>query len=240
MKVVIGGEMQIPYHDPAYVRAFVSFIDHYEPDEVVLIGDFLDAPGPARWNRGTAAEYCSDLERECATGRLILGEIRGTYSGKLGYHIGNHEERIDVYARTKAPAFAGLEALRVSSLLDFKGFGITELPGFYNVAPGVLSTHGHLGKTLSKYGGGTALAAARNRGMSLVCGHSHRHGIIYERFGTKTIFGMETGHGMSVAKAEYIRNGNPNWSAGWGTLETFQGGVHPSVVAFRNGRAVGG
>jgi len=69
-----------------------------------------------------------------------------------------------------------------------------------------------------------------------VCGHTHRHGIIYERFGRKTIFGMETGHGMSVSKAGYIKHGNPNWSAGWGTLEVSPSGrVHPEIVTYRAG-----
>lgn len=235
--VIIGGEFQIPYHDKRVVRAFIQFIKDYEPAEVVLIGDFMDCPAPARWNRGTAEEYAGTLQQQMNIGKRILGEIREVFGGKLGFHIGNHERRIDVYARTKAPAFSSLEALQVSSLLNFSGLGITQLPDFYQVAPGVLTTHGDLG-TLSKYGGGTAVAAARNQGMSVVCGHTHRHGIIYERFGRKTIFGMETGHGMSVAKAGYIKHGNPNWSAGWGLLEYGPGGVAPEVVTFRKGKMV--
>ena len=237
--IAIGLELQIPYHDERIFKSFVEWLSDYAPAELVIIGDFLDCPAPSRWNRGTYEEYLGNLQGEVNTGQRKLEAIREVYSGPAWYLLGNHEERIDTYARTKAPAFYSLDALKVSSLLRFADFEIREAPPFYSPTAGLVVTHGHLG-VLSRYGGGTAIAIARNQGLSVVCGHTHRHGIIYERFGRKTIFGMETGHMMSVHKAAYVKSGNPNWSAGWGCVEVDKrGGLWPSMVTYRNGHLQG-
>lgn len=239
--IAIGMEMQIPYHDVKLFKLFVQWLSEYQPAELVIIGDYLDAPAPSRWNRGTAEEYAGNLQGEANTAKRYLADLRNVYAGPISYLMGNHEERIAVYARTKAPAFVSLDALRVPNLLSFSTFDVTEVQPFYSPTPGLVVTHGHLTNAgVSKYAGGTAMALARNQGMSLVCGHTHRHGIIYERFGRKTIFGMETGHMMDVKKAGYIKTGNPNWSAGWGCVEVdSHGGLWPSMVTYRGGRLQG-
>lgn len=233
MKIIIGMEMQIPYEDPKSFNAFCDFVVDYSPDGIVMVGDFLDVPGPSRWNRGTAQEFEGSLQKECDTAQKYLHLLRSVYTGWIGYHTqANHEMRIQNYIRAKAPAFANLRGLTLSSLLDLKGFKIEEL-GVYSKFDGFTTTHGDKG-SLSKYGGGTAISAARKIGTNVVCGHTHRHGVIYERFGQKNIFGLETGHMMNVKKASYVDH--PNWSQGFGVVESTKSGVWPSVVTTRNGK----
>jgi hypothetical protein len=233
-RIVIGGECQIPYHSEPMWKAFLRFVAGYAPDQVIIIGDFLDAPAPARWNRGTAAEYAGDLQGEVDTGKRKLRELREVHSGYIGFHEGNHEHRINIYAMTKAPAFAGLSCLTVPSLLDFEGFDIELRKPIHSIGKGTgwVSSHGDLG-SLSKYSGGTALALARRLGRSVVCGHTHRLGIINESSGayaSTTLTGMESGHMMSVGKAAYIKHGAPNWQAGWATLDVLGSRVHPELI----------
>lgn len=241
MKVVIGLEMQIPYESPRMFASFLQFMEDYKPDRLVMIGDFLDVPGPSRWNRGTALEYQGTLQKECDKAVGYLSLLRESYSGWIGYHTGaNHESRVQNYINRYAPALGNVKGLQLSELLNLEKFEIEELPKYYQLAPGVKTTHGDK-DSMSKYGGGTALAAARNKGQSVICGHTHRHGLIYERFGTKTIWGMETGHMMDVKKADYIKNDNPNWSAGWATVEVGESGeLHPQIITYRNGRVSSG
>lgn len=237
-RIVIGLETQIPYHSRKVFLAFLRFLKDYQPTKLICIGDFLDAPAPARWNRGTAAEYAGNLQAECNVGKAMLAEIRAVYDGPFGYHTSaNHEARIDNYARTKAPAFADLEALRVKNLLDLDAFEIEELPTINHLTPDTVTTHGDTG-SLSRYGGGTAIGIARRLGKNVICGHTHRHGIVHERFGSRQVFGMECGHMMDVKKATYIRDGHPNWSPGWGVLEIRDSGIQPiTVTCSRNGNA---
>jgi len=236
-KIVIGMEMQIPYHDGRMFARFLDWMDGYKPDQLIMIGDFLDVPGPSRWNKGTAMEYAATLQTEVDRAKDLLGVLRFAQPNIwIGYHTdANHESRIQNYINRYAPALSGVVSLRLSSLLDLDGFVIEELPKYYDAAPGLVTTHGDK-EVLSKYGGGTAISGARNKGKSLVCGHTHRHGLIYERFGRKTIFGMETGHMMAVKKADYIKNDNPNWSAGWGVVEVNGTSLSPSIITYRNGK----
>lgn len=221
--IVIGGECQIPYHSKKAWGAFLRFIYDVAPHEVVLIGDFIDCPSPSRWNRGTAAEYAGQLQLELNFAKAMLTELRTIHSGRIGFHIGNHEDRINVYARTKAPAFADLECLEVSSLLDFKEYGIEQRDTIHPLGSGTrwVTTHGHVGPS-SRYSGGTALALARRFGRSVVCGHTHRLGVLNESSGIQartTLSGVESGHLMDVSKASYIKHQSPNWQAGFAYLD---------------------
>jgi hypothetical protein len=65
---------------------------------------------------------------------------------------------------------------------------------------------------------------------------AYPHGIIHERFGSRSIFGVETGHMMDIKKASSIYDGASNWSAGWGVLENQDGNVEPiSVTISKSG-----
>lgn len=227
-KIVIGLEAQIPFHNRKTVDAFIDFVSSYQPDRIVCIGDYLDCPAPARWNRGTAAEYAGKLQKEVNTAKSILGEIRDVFSGKFDYHIGNHEDRIETYAITKAPAFADLDCLKVASLLEFDQYDITQLPTYARLAPGWFTTHGDKPKASSRYAAGTAIALGRRRGVSLIAGHTHKQGIIRERFGQRTITGVEVGHMMATEKASYTDT--PNWASGWVVVEAGDHGVHVELV----------
>lgn len=231
-RVMVGLELQLPYHNQRIWNAFLGFVSDWKPTRIVGIGDHLDCPAPARWNRGTAAEYAGNLQRECDQMKGKFGEIRSVFDGVFDIHRGNHEARIDAYARTKAPAFAGLEALQVRSLLEYKKFEITELPPIAKLAPGWITTHGDIG-VLSKYSGGTAISLARRLGVSVVCGHTHRLGHLQESsgIGARTVLhGVETGHMMDIKKAAYIKSGAPNWQGGWAAFEINGHRVHPILV----------
>lgn len=224
MRVVVGGELQIPYHSPKVFATWLDFICDFMPDRIVIIGDYLDCPAPARWNRGTAAEFRGNLQAEADKGQELLWQTRVTAgdSCQIDFHEGNHEKRIQTYIRTKAPAFAGLDGLKIPSLLGFEKLGISLLPEFSRLASGWYTTHGDAQKTISPIGGNTALALARRRRHSVVMGHTHRLGMISESSGPAARYvltGIETGHMMDVSKAGYISNGSPNWQAGFAAFE---------------------
>lgn len=231
-RVVVGLETQVPFENPAAFRSYLQFIQDFNPTRVVGIGDHLDCPAPARWNRGTAEEYATTLQQEIDTMKSMFQSIRNVYDGPFDLHRGNHEKRIEIYTRTKAPAFAGLVCLSLPELLDYRGYQLGDLPDIAKLAPGWVTTHGDLGGT-SKFSGGVAVGLARRLGRSVVCGHTHKLGHIQESTGVgarSILHGVETGHMMDVKKASYIGHGSPNWQSGWAALEIKGSRVHVHLV----------
>lgn len=166
----------------------------------------------------------------------MFADVRGIFSGSFSVHEGNHEARINQYARTKAPAFSSLECLTVANLLDYQRFEITERSAIHKLAPntGWVTTHGDVGRRSSLYSGGVAIGHAKRWGASVICGHTHKLGIINYSVGvnaTKTLTGVETGHMMDIKKASYVTDGAPNWQSGWAAVEVAGGRVHVSLVS---------
>lgn len=231
-RIVLGLETQVPYHSRQLFAAFLGFIGDYGPNEIIGMGDHLDCPAPSRWNRGTAAEYGGNLQREVDTMRGMLWDIRTVFGGRFSVHKGNHEERIDTYTRTKAPAFASLDCLTVSELLQYDALDIWERQPIEDLRKGTgwVTSHGHLG-SLSRTSGGTAKSLANRLGKSVICGHTHRMGVINSTVGTKVTSGVETGHMMDLKKASYIKTGAPDWQSGWVVAEiTKKGNVAVQLV----------
>lgn len=224
-RVVILPDFQMPYDDRKIVRALVRFIGDTQPDEVVHIGDLMDFPQPSRWNKGTRGEFEGSIFADCEQAKTrFLGPLRDVYDGPVGIHEGNHDERPRDYLAKYSPALAESGAFNIETLLDFDGFGVTKLPVFYDVAPGWLSTHGHLGGVrLSQIAGQTALNAAKRMLSSVVCGHTHRlakSSFTYGHGGKSklVVTGMEVGNAMDMRLAGYLKHGTANWQQGFGLL----------------------
>lgn len=218
-EIVFIPDLQIMHHDETFVDALVEYVIDTQPQQIIVIGDTVDCTAPARWNKGTAEEFADSLQSEFDTFARIFGQVRGSYSGPIRMHFGNHEQRITSYLSTRAPALASLRCLHLPELLSFDALRIDDAGDFLEFTPGWLSTHGHLGGKLSKYGGGTAIGLARATGKSVVCGHTHRLGIIPESMGYSgalhTIVGVEVGHGMREEAATYMSGGVMNWQKGF-------------------------
>ena len=105
------------------------------------------------------------------------------------------------------------------------------------IAPNTLLAHGDE-STLAHYAGGTAAKLVERVQKNVVCGHTHRQGIIYRSTGLRgrlqPLFGFEAGHLMHVRQAAYTRPLNaPNWQMGFGLLEVSGNLVNPIPIAMR-------
>ena len=244
-RVCIVSDIQAPFHDRKAVKAVVKYLVDTQPDEVVFIGDQIDLPQPSRWSKDTRKEFeGSVFEDSEMFKKNILAPLRDGYDGPVGMHEGNHDERARVYLEKYAPALAGTDAFNMETLLDFDGFGIGLLPTFYDIAPGWVSTHGHMGGIrLSQIAGNTALNAAKKFGRSVVMGHTHRMGIGSYTFGyggdkknERVVTGMEVGNLMNMKLAGYLKQGTGNWQQGFGLLTVDGQHVTPQTVPITRGR----
>lgn len=240
---VIVPDLQIPHQDKRFVRNLVSYIQNRQPYGVIFIGDNVDCTAPATWNKGTTEEFAGTLQHEFDEWFDLGIGIRTFYSGFVGVHFGNHEKRITSYLRNKAPAFSSLRSLELSNLMRLDELEFKALPDHYDIAPGWVTHHGDYA-SISDIAGRTAANYSAKIGKSVICGHTHRAGIIAESVGyngrLKTRYGMEVGHGMLEAKAHYT-NGVMNWQKAFGELEVYDNGrfIVPKVhYARQNGSFV--
>lgn len=221
-KVLFYPDVQVPYHNSLQVRALNRFLAYWQPDECIIMGDFMDFPQPSTWNKGTAAEYQGSVFQDCETGKKILADIRTGYLGVVKFLVGNHDERPDVYLAKYAPSLAGSGAFKIDTLLDFSTYGIELAPDYYEWHPGWYAAHGHLGISLSDTAGKTALGAAQKIDASIVIGHTHRLGIISETRGRdgnwRSLTGVEVGHVMDMRPGrvpDWLKGSFANWQSGF-------------------------
>ncbi len=164
----------------------------------------------------------------------FLSALRAVYDGPVAVIPGNHDLRPRVYFTRYCPALDDYHPFDLDVLLDFSGHGVILLPDFYPFAPGWIATHGHLGFSLSRIAGNTAMGAARKIGKNVVMGHVHRMSVISEAVGyagkLRTLTGIETGHMMDVSKASYLKNGWGNWAAGFTVLDVARSQVTPTLI----------
>ncbi len=236
-RYVFFPDTQIPFHNPRQIRALTGFIHATKPDGVIVIGDWMDYPQPSRWNRGTRGEFEGSVQKDSETGKRLLGEIRKGYDGPIDFLEGNHDARPRLHLAEHAPSLAESTAFNIENLLDFDAHGITLAPAWYEFTAGWVATHGHLGLSMSRQAGYTALNGARAIGKSLVIGHVHKLGIGAYTTGyagrMSALYGVEVGHMMDVRKAGYLKRGAANWQAGFAYLDTDGKSATPTLVPMR-------
>lgn len=215
--------------------ALNGFIHDWQPDEIIIIGDFMDYPQPSQWTKGTRGEFTGSVLSDSDIGKRVLGNIRRGYEGPISFIEGNHDLRPRVALSKYVPSLDESKAFHIATLLDFDGFGIEQTPGFYDFYPGWVATHGHLGFTLSNIAGRTASLAASSIQKSVFMGHTHRLGIVPETKGYagigSTLTGVEVGHMMDMRPGKvssWLKKGMANWQAGFAVA--YLDGLHVSPV----------
>lgn len=237
MKLIcVVADLQIPYHDKSYVKAVKNFISALKPDEVGQIGDFLDEPQPSRWSKGRAGEYAKTLQADIDEGNRILDDIHFDW-----IKYGNHDLRVEEYVSRYAPALDGLAALKYESLLRLDDHGTRLERQPFTVAPGWVAAHGHEG-SLSPISGRTAYSLAQRYDRSVLCGHTHRAGIVSSTRGfgnsLRVLTGFEVGHGMDVSRASYMKGQTADWQQAFGLLWVEGNFVKPELVPVVRGRFI--
>lgn len=241
-KVLILSDTHFPLLDKKLWKATLNLIEDLQPDEIVHIGDLMDYPQPSRWTRGTREEFEGSVyEDSKACIKEYIEPLRSVYQGPIKVHEGNHDARTRLYMEKYAPALAETDIFNFDKLLSFEDYGIELLPEFYDIAPGWITTHGHLGGIrLNQNAGITALNAAKRMGKSVVMGHTHRAGITHYTTGynglVDTLTGVEVGHVMNPKSVTYLKGATGNWQQSLGMLTLDGKHVTPSLIPVSGGK----
>ncbi|NDC49058.1 MAG: metallophosphoesterase [Micrococcales bacterium] len=239
-RIVIISDWQIPYHHPGATQALLTFIRKIKPDALACVGDEADLPMVSRWTDGSRGEYSTRIQNDLDATHEILKAFRAALGEDKPFHLvrSNHTDRLERYIERKAPAIASLRGLTYPELIRIKELNITWHPKMAEIAPNVLLAHGDEGN-ISKVSGMTALKLMEMTGKSIVCGHTHRQGLVWSSKGfngrVESRFGMEVGHLMRMSQAGYLKpRGAANWQLGFGMLEISGKFVSPSVIPMRS------
>lgn len=227
--IVCISDLQVPFHDKRAVANVVAFIKAFKPDSVVSVGDEMDFQTISRWAHGTPLEYEQTIARDRDATVQVLADLKVQHVIRS-----NHTDRLFNTVMMRAPGLISLPELELPNFLRFPQLGITYHAKPYELAPGWLLMHGDEG-SVSQNGGQTALNLARKTGMSVVCGHTHRMGLMHLSEGyygrqTRTIWGMEVGNLMDSKQASYLKGGINNWQQGFGILWVEGKQVTPQII----------
>ena len=232
--------MQYPFIKKSYVEALLNYVDYVKPHSLLCVGDELDAQTISTYARGTALEFEGSLQKNIIGLKSLLKEFRSALGRSKDFQISrsNHTARIERYIAKFAPGFSCIDSIKIENLLGYndKNINVKYNRSLTEVAKGVLLGHGDEGRLYSQ-AGATALGLALRTGKSVVCGHTHRAGLMHQSFGYSAklskVFGMEVGHlcDLSSPGMKYTK-GYANWQAGFGILYEQDGQVKPELVTF--------
>ena len=230
-KIVVISDLQVPYHDPAKVAVLSRFIKAYKPDDVVSVGDEIDFPTISRWTKGTYMEHERTIGKDRDMAVQVLEQLKVKNMVRS-----NHTDRLYNSIMTRLPGLSGAPELSIQNFLRLPELGITYHPVGYAVAPGWIVLHGDEG-SVSQQAGMTALGLAKRTGKSVVCGHTHRAGLMTwaESFNgrtTRRLYGLEVGNLMDQRKALYLGAGAANWTSAFGILTVEGNNVYPQLIPF--------
>lgn len=233
--IIVLADLQVPYHDPAYIRVMHKFVKAqrtgttYRTVEVGQIGDLTDQPEPARWNKGAAGEYAGTFWSGIRETRRIVDLFQFDW-----IKAGNHDRRVEDYITKYAPALGGDDSeWNLDSLLQLpRKTKLYRKP--FEMAPGWIAAHGDEGG-LSQVAGRTAFGLTPRWDKSVVCGHTHRAGTVSLTTGLgdgnrRRITGMEVGNGMLEEAATYIKSAAPNWQKGFGIFVVDRGVTYDHLI----------
>lgn len=233
-RIWIVPDVHVPYHDKKALALALKLLHIFPPDELVVIGDFLDLY--------CMSDYIADprrpnnLLKEVRRGDHILNTLRNTVKldGRAVYCVGNHEERLVKRIREKLPALEG--AVGLKTILNLDRWKVVPYGKALRIGK-VWFSH-DFGAAGSNAGRATLLAVGDN----CVFGHSHRGGTTYggTALGTKHV-ALNVGWLGDPKHAEYMSDTakNRDWIHGLGHILMEKNGVaHAQFIPFLNGRAV--
>jgi predicted phosphodiesterase len=221
-------DIHLPYEDKHAVANVLRMISDVQPHRVIQIGDLLDMKAPARWSKGKAEEYCYSVRDEAEAGDKFWESVRqAAPDAELVWLAGNHEDRLRAYVNNFAPALRDIvPSMRDLMRLDTHRVKAPRVQP-HTVAPGTVAIHG---KLLASQAGMSARKEMLRHNQSIVQGHTHRLGVIYETT-DRTRFALEAGWLGDIRKATYLDfPGVANWQSGFGYFYRDGNRVAPGVI----------
>jgi predicted phosphodiesterase len=170
-KVVSLWDVHVPDADAFAFKAVLDFIKDYQPDHVVLGGDFLELESCS--THGGVANPLA-LTDEIKAGKKALSRIKDCApNAAITYLEGNHERRLNRVVISSLPTFDG--AIDIPSMLCLDDIDVEWVPYRQLWRPNI---NGIMGKLAYTHGEWATMHHANKHlqqyGCSVRYGHTHR------------------------------------------------------------------
>lgn len=212
VRIGVLGDLHAPWVHWKSVRRAISVLKELKPNLIVQVGDARDLYSFAKFPRShNVITPLEELKRGTKCLEEVFGSLREACPrARVVMLMGNHDIRPHKRIVESAPENESL--LGLFDYYKFEGVEtITDDTWFYG---GMCFTHGWRSKL------GDHASHAR---MSVICGHSHRGGVVYMRDGKRTIWELNAGHladphtpNMSYAKQRTFAT----WTHGLGWIDS--------------------
>jgi predicted phosphodiesterase len=213
---MILGDLHFPYHNPKALKETLYAVKHEKPNYVVQIGDLLDQYSFSRFTRKNIT--LPERELSCARREAVdmWKQVKDKSSGVKAIQIlGNHDLRLIKRAQERLPEAQELVTKSMMELYRFKGVHTIEDDRTVYKIGDISFHHGYLSKLGDHM---------RYQGRSIVVGHSHTGGVVFEQRNGKTLFELNAGY-LADESAEPLRyrpTKTSKWTLGFGLI-TFRG-----------------
>lgn len=250
--VALFGDHHAPHHDKKLHEAVVAWIEDFQPDEGIILGDLLDLDQVSRYRN--QPEWTKTVQETVDSGYEILVNYRHA-SPTTSWQMlgGNHEDRLrntlldqvrDIYNVRRAQADGEYPVMSVPYLLRLDELGIDWIDPNGEYAHGQIKLSSELaarhGWLVKKGAGASALASIEALRHSIIIGHTHRQSIVHHTTHSidgepKSLLGCEAG---TLAE---IRGGlgyavSPDWINGFAVATIWPDGTfHVELATYASG-----
>lgn len=207
--IVVFNDVHVPFHNKKGVEAVLKLCKEYQPDAIVINGDFLDCYSISSFDKAPGGPTLQD---ELDQGLEILNRLRRYCPlAEIWYTEGNHEERLRRLIKSQH-GLHGLRSFSLESLLEFERLDIKYRSYKEVVWFGDLAIY-H-GKHISGHAGYSAKRELERGGFRyVITGHVHRLGFHHQKGYTGNRMALENGGLFDIEQCEYLLN--PNWMNGF-------------------------
>ncbi|NDD53352.1 hypothetical protein EBZ39_05680 [bacterium] len=211
-KTVILGDIHAPFADQAKLKKVIEFIEKFKPARVIQVGDLYDMLSHGKFPR---SHNIYTPAQEMAEGRKIVDKMwkdiqKAAPKAECFQILGNHDQR---------PMKRILEAYPEAELfMDFsKWFTFDGVITEFDIRKelildGIAYLHGYKSRL------GEHMEFMRR---PVICGHTHRAGLVYKNFGDQILFEMNVGFlGDPESKAlSYTAQRHTHWTHAFGVID---------------------
>lgn len=216
MKILILGDIHFPYYNKRALKETIYAVKHEKPSHVVQIGDLYDQYSFSRFTRKNLVLPEQELTQARGQALDMWRQVQEKSRGVKTFQIlGNHDLRLIKRAQERLPEAQELVTESMMELYRFKGVRTIEDDRDVLKINDVHFHHGYLSKLGDHM---------RYQGRSIVVGHSHTGGVVFEQRNGKTLFELNAGY-LADETAEPLRyrpTKTSKWTLGFGLI-TYRG-----------------
>lgn len=234
--VAVIGDYQIGLHDRDFIDRQCEILRDLKPDVLLSTGDELDFTSLGSWVQGLPAQYERTIHEER---QVWVEEIAPQINEAVGPDCekrmcdSNHLRRLPKAIEQFMPGARDMPELFVPNFMKLGEFGWhwDEMP--YEFLPGCVYSHGDDWGVTSRAQAVKFRETVKTRQANIVYGHSHQAALNTTALGygyeMETYWALNTGNGMKMREARYIRSTSPDWSRGIGIIHWDGESAHPEL-----------